>query len=253
MTAQLEEVVALVRELVPAPDLVAVYLYGSATTTGLRPYSDLDVFVVLRRGLWDEERRGLTARLLGISGAPGRPVELTVVVLGDVVPWRYPARQEYQYGEWLREAYERGEVPGARVEPDLAVLTRMVVADGRVLAGPPAGEVLPEVPAEDVARAVAAGVPGLLGELAEDTRNVLLTLARGWVTLATGDVVSKDAAARWALDRLPEEHRPALAHAREVYLGEEEEENWGRVGPGRVADCAACLAGRVRELAPDSG
>ncbi|MGF2208209.1 aminoglycoside adenylyltransferase family protein [Streptomyces albidoflavus] len=248
MTDQLEEVISLVRELLPAPDLVAVYLYGSATTSGLRPYSDLDVFVVVRRGLVEEERRGLTARLLGISGAPGRPV----VVLGDVVPWRYPARQEYQYGEWLREAYERGEVPGARVEPDLAVLMRMVVADGRVLAGPPAGEVLPEVPAEDVARAVVAGVPGLLGELAEDTRNVLLTLARAWVTLDTGAVVPKDAAAGWALGRLPGEHRPALAHAREVYLGEAEE-NWGRVGPGRVADCAAYLAGRVRELAPGSG
>ncbi|MFE1502830.1 hypothetical protein [Streptomyces albidoflavus] len=33
----------------------------------------------------------------------------------------------------------------------------------------------------------------------------------------------------------------------------EAEENWGRVGPGRVADCAAYLAGRVRELAPGSG
>ncbi|MFJ7782926.1 aminoglycoside adenylyltransferase family protein [Streptomyces albidoflavus] len=252
MTAQLEEVASVVAELMPPPDLVAVYLYGSATTTGLRPYSDLDVFVVVRRGLVEEERRGLTARLLGVSGAPGRPVELTVVVLGDVVPWRYPARQEYQYGEWLREAYERGKVPGARVEPDLAVLMRMVVADGRVLAGPPAVEVLPEVPAEDVGRAVVAGVPGLLGELAEDTRNVLLTLARAWVTLDTGAVVPKDAAAGWALGRLPGERRPALAHAREVYLGEAEE-NWGRVGPGRVADCAAYLAGRVRELAPGSG
>lgn len=81
---------------------------------------------------------------------------------------------------------------------------------------------------------------------------MLLTLTRAWVTLATGAVVSKDAAAGWAFDSLPEEHRPALAHAREVYLGEAEE-NWGRVGPGRVADCAAYLAGRVRELAPERG
>lgn len=58
MTDQLEEVGALVGELVPPHDLVAVYLYGSATTTGLRPYSDLDVFVVVRRGLVEEERRG---------------------------------------------------------------------------------------------------------------------------------------------------------------------------------------------------
>lgn len=252
MTDQLQQVVSAVRELVPPHDLLAVYLYGSATTTGLRPYSDIDVFVVVRRPLSGRERWGLTERLLGISGAPGRPVELTVVVLGDVVPWRYPGWQEYQYGEWLREACERGEVPVGRAEPDLAVLIRMVVADGRVLAGPPAGEVLPEVPGEDVARAVAAGVPGLLGELAEDTRNVLLTLARAWVTLDTGDVVSKDAAAGWALDRIPGEPRRALEHAREVYLGEAEED-WGRVGPGRVADCAAYLAGRVRELAPSTG
>lgn len=58
MTAQLDEVLALVSELVHPTDLVAVYLYGSATTTGLRPYSDLDVFVVVRRGLVEEERRG---------------------------------------------------------------------------------------------------------------------------------------------------------------------------------------------------
>ncbi|MFD5024663.1 aminoglycoside adenylyltransferase family protein [Streptomyces sp. NPDC058373] len=245
---QVDEVAALVRELVAGGDLVGMYLYGSATVGGLRPYSDLDVFVVVRRGLADGQRRGLTDGLRGISGAPGRPVELTAVVLGEVVPWRYPPRQEYQYGEWLRDAYERGEVPAQRTDPDLAPLISMVVADGRALAGPSPGEVLPQVPPADLARAVTAGVPELLAGLADDTRNVLLTLARVWVTLATGAIVPKDAAAEWALARMPEEHRGALAHAREVYLGEAEE-SWGRVGPGHVADCAAYLAGQARGLA----
>jgi hypothetical protein len=65
------------------------------------------------------------------------------------------------------------------------------------------------------------GIPGLLDDLDSDTTNVVLTLARVWTTLATGTIWSKDAAANWVLARLPEEHRPVLARARAVYLGEE--------------------------------
>jgi len=57
-----------------------------------------------------------------------------------------------------------------------------------------------------------------------DTTNLVLTLARIWTTLATGTIWSKDAAANWALARLPEEHRPVLARARAVYLGEEDDQ-----------------------------
>ncbi|MGW2149697.1 aminoglycoside adenylyltransferase domain-containing protein [Nonomuraea bangladeshensis] len=60
--------------------------------------------------------------------------------------------------------------------------------------------------------------PELLAELNDDTRNVLLTLARIWTTLATGEIRSKDAAADWALALLPPRHRPVLEHARNLYL-----------------------------------
>jgi hypothetical protein len=46
-------------------------------------------------------------------------------------------------------------------------------------------------------------LPSLVADLESDTRNVLLTLARMWTTVATGRIVSKDAAAAWALERLP--------------------------------------------------
>ena len=39
------------------------------------------------------------------------------------------------------------------------------------------------------------GVPSLMADLADDTRNVLLTLARIWTTVATGEIRSKDEAA----------------------------------------------------------
>jgi hypothetical protein len=64
------------------------------------------------------------------------------------------------------------------------------------------------------------GAPALLGDLDTDTRNVLLTLARMWMTATTGEMRTKDAAANWALDRLPKEYRRPLARARAGCLGE---------------------------------
>src|SRR5690606_18364981 len=62
-------------------------------------------------------------------------------------------------------------------------------------------------------------LPALLDSLEGDERNVLLTLTRMWRTLATGDFVPKDAAAGWAVARLPAEHAAVLATARDAYLG----------------------------------
>lgn len=83
---------------------------------------------------------------------------------------------------------------------------------------------------EDLIRAILEGIPGLLEDLDSETRNVVLTLARIWTTVATGIIRSKDAAADWALARLPEEHRPVLAHARATYLGEEDD-SWEDLRP----------------------
>jgi streptomycin 3"-adenylyltransferase len=61
-------------------------------------------------------------------------------------------------------------------------------------------------------------VPSLLADLESDTRNVLLTFARIWFTLETGLVGSKDEAAAWVLEHLPDEHTGVLNRARELYL-----------------------------------
>ena len=56
--------------------------------------------------------------------------------------------------------------------------------------------------------------------------NVVLTGARVWSTLVTGESRPKDAAADWALARLPEAHRLVLERAWAIYVGDEEE-HWG--------------------------
>ncbi len=219
--------VRLVRDVLGA-EVIGAYLLGSATEGGLRPHSDVDVLVVARRGLTPQERRDLVDGLLEISGCPARgstvrPVELTLVVQDDVRPWRYPPRREFQYGEWLRDEFERDELPSPAPDPDLAVLLTMVLRSGSPLYGPPPDAVLDPVPREDVERALIAGIPELLAELESDTRNAVLTLARIWMTLDTGTISSKDAAADWALQRLPAEQQPVLARARAVYLGKHQD------------------------------
>ena len=136
----------------------------------------------------------------------------------EVRPWRYPPRMELQYGEWLRDAFLAGVIEPAPAEnPDLGVLITMVRQSSRALIGPAATDVLDPVPRADLVRGMVDGLPALLADFAGDTRNVLLTLARIWTTVATGEIRSKDDAVDWALSRLPDEHRPMLARARDLY------------------------------------
>ena len=216
---QLERIMQLVGDVL-GPNTLGAYLHGSSVHGGLKPASDLDVLVVTRESLGAEERRALVDGLLPISGsrARARSIELTVVVQSDVRPWRFPPTCDFLYGDWLRETIAAGGPPQPEPMPNLALEIAMVLVSDRALAGPPPAELLDEVPRGDLARASVAGIPDLLNDLADDTRNVVLTLARIWTTLATGEVVSKDAAAGWALERLAPEHRPVLAYARDLYL-----------------------------------
>jgi Domain of unknown function (DUF4111) len=210
------------------------------------------VLIVARRRTSAAQRRALVEGLRTRSGVypprgPARPVELTVLVQSDVRPWRYPPRCEFQYGEWLRDECERGATPAPRPDPDLAPLLTMVLLGNSPLCGPPPAEVLDPVPPEDLRCALVACVPGLLADLERVTRNVVLTLARIWTTLATAAIRSKEAAADWALPRLPAAQRPVLARARAVFLGAEAE-RWDDLLP-RVRPHADHVVGEIERLA----
>jgi hypothetical protein len=58
----------------------------------------------------------------------------------------------------------------------------------------------------------------------------------------------KDEAAAWALGRLPPEHRPPLARARAVCLGEEPD-RWDDLRP-RLRPCADHVTAEIARRAP---
>lgn len=248
VAAQADAALRALGRAVPGDVVLGVFLYGSAVDGGLQPDSDLDLFGVLARRLGAVERRTLVEELVPISWrarrpSGWRPVELTLVVRDEVVPWRYPPRMDLQYGEWLRdELLAEGPDPGSEANPDLAVLLTIVRDTGRPLLGPPPSAILDRVPRADLVRAMRDGLPGLLDDLETDTRNVLLTLARMVMTIELGTVAPKDAAAAWAARRLPPEHAAVLERARAGYRGEVED-RWDDRGAASAA--AGALAARI--------
>ncbi|KAB2346973.1 aminoglycoside adenylyltransferase family protein [Actinomadura rudentiformis] len=254
---QMREIVDLVGSVL-GPEAIGMYLHGSSVLGGLKPASDVDVLVVSRRRMNGRERRVLLDGLLEISGSgsPGRPrpVELTVVVQSEVRPWRFPPNGDFLYGEWLRDEFEAEGPPQPEPMPDLALLLTMVLSGNHAVSGPPPAEVLDHVPHADLVRASVSGIPGLLDDLESDTRNVVLTLARVWTTLATGEIRPKDAAADWALARLPPEQRPVLEYARKLYLTCRYcEENWSRELKAQVRPHADAVLTEIDRLVRRSG
>jgi predicted nucleotidyltransferase len=248
---QTELVVAAVREVL-GEGAIGAYLHGSSVVGGLRPGSDIDIVVVTRRPTTPLEKRALITRLLPISGrgdptGRSRPVEVTIVVQSDVRPWQYPPRLDLQYGDWWREEFERGELtPWQSPNPDLALVLEMVLQANHPLFGPPPADALDPVPPADFRRALIDVIPALLDDIDGDEANVVLTFARIWTTLATGVIRSKDAAADWALPRLPGGHQAVIEHARAIYLGNDAED-WTDLR-ARVRPCVDHVLGEIRAL-----
>lgn len=225
--------VSIVEDLIGS-DLVGIYLFGSAVVGGLRANSDVDVLVFTDMPLSVKIRKELVYRLMKISSKSGnkrgvRPLELTVVNLSDVVPWRYPPRSELVYGEWLREEFENNRIPPPGIDPDLAIVLTTVWQNSIPLCGPDFRRLLAPIPASDLYIAIAESLPNIVGGLLGDERNVLLTLARMWITASRGEIVPKDVAATWAINKLPESLRPVLNSARKAYIGEVKD-NWENRG-----------------------
>lgn len=227
--------------------LLGVYLHGSAVSGGLQPQSDIDLLAVVQSELTESQRNGLLLDLLHLSGrhpaVPGgaRCLEVMVFCQAELNRGDYPARAEFVYGEWLREAFEAGETPMPERDPEYSLVIAQAHQEAIPLFGPPRSKLLTDVSTEHVNQAMRDTLPELLDGLDGDERNVLLTLARMWHTASTGRFITKAAAAEWAIPRLSGSDAMALDHARRAYLGEVTDD-WSSQG-----DAARELAGRMSE------
>jgi len=225
---QIHKCINLIKEIFEQ-DLLGIYLYGSSIVGGLQKYSDIDLFVVSNRATTREEKAKLVAELLKISGIymKGKklPIEMTIVEKSEINPWVYPPRFDFQYGEWLRKQFEQGNIEPWPVKemPDLALLVTQILLASNILVGANPHQLLCKIPYKDFMAAVIDALPNLMSDIDSDARNVLLTIARIWSTVAADAIRSKPAAADWVINRLPEKYRPVMERAKAICKGEEKE------------------------------
>jgi streptomycin 3"-adenylyltransferase len=162
---------------------------------------------------------------------------VTVVAQAQARPWRYPPSFDLQYGEWLRERFEREDTLLLRpaVNVDLTTLLTIVLLGDQPLFGPPPGELLDPVLLEDCVRAMVSDIDLFMDEFENDTRNILLRLARIWQTVVTGIIDRMDRAAEWAQQRLPPAHQQLMERARAMYLGWQPDEWTGMASEARAS------------------
>lgn len=233
-------------------DLLGVYLHGSLIVGGLQKYSDIDIFIVSGRPTTHEERSKLVANILQISGIYQKsskpPIEMMIVVKSEINPWHYPPRFDFQYGDWLRTEFEAGNIEPwpTREMPDLAVLITQVLLANKILLGPKPDQLLSKIPYRDFLAATNNALTTLMTDLGYDTRNVLLTYARMWSTMATDELRSKPDAAVWAVNHLPQEYKPVMERACAICIGEENE-YWDDIKT-LIQPCADYMVSQINKI-----
>lgn len=250
MQQQLKGSLDLLKQILGA-DLLGVYLYGSSIVGGLQKYSDIDLFVVVNRASTLDEKSKLIAGLLQISGiymkSSKLPIEMTLVEKAEINPWNYPPHFDFQYGDWLRESFEKGIIePWSTYDmPDLALIITQILLKSRTLYGSEPTQLLVDVPYRDFIRAMLHDLYRLATDLNHDTRNVLLTYARIWSTLVTNRIRSKPAAADWVMLHLPEVYQPVMKRAKSICVGIEKE-YWDDIHE-LIKPCADFMVGKINE------
>jgi streptomycin 3"-adenylyltransferase len=211
-------------------NLAGIYLHGSLAMGCHNPdRSDIDLIVTARQGLAPETRRLLAGVLLNLSGDPC-PLEVHILLEGDLAAWRHPFPYDFHFSEFWRERFQAHlaqrdwdlfrEDPG-RVDPDLAAHLTILRFRGLALHGPSIETTFPAVlPADYLDAILYDYAPARDGIAGNPVYGVLNMLRVHWY-LQQGRISSKEEAGVWGLDTLPDaELRTVCATALSQYRGE---------------------------------
>jgi hypothetical protein len=187
------------------PELVGVYLYGSAITGGFDPaLSDLDLLVVTETDarLLDLTRIGAMHDRLA-SRDPDWADRLDIAYVGrrTLATFRAGGTVASISHEDTLQLYD---------DADGWLQTWYLVryAD-KPLIGPPVGDLIPPIERAEFVNAVARDTDRIVRRMETDQRSglvayTLLTLCRVLRALDDGAITSKQEAAAWVADRMPE-------------------------------------------------
>ncbi len=186
-------------------NLVGMYLYGSLAFGCYNPTrSDVDVLVVTRRRIADEARDPLARFLRPIR----EKLEITFLTREQLHPWRYPPPFDYH----LSGSSEVHDGMGVDIATEVTNARTASVA----LVGPPAHELLPEVPVEDFLDCIVRDMHWARAR-ADEPGYMVLNCCRALTFARTGRVMSKVDGAEWGIRDLPGQFVPLAERALAAY------------------------------------
>ncbi|MGF7035190.1 streptomycin 3'-adenylyltransferase [Paenibacillus mucilaginosus] len=204
--------------------LTGIYLHGSLAMGGFHPeHSDIDVLVVVKRKLTQEEKKRIARGLLAFEERlpGGGGVELSVITASSMEHWKHPASFEFHYSAAHRDRYRADEnyICGGGTDPDLAAHLTVTYHRGIALYGPPVRSVVPEIPREHYMDSIFSDIENATEQIAAKPVYYTLNLCRVLYYLREGIVSSKVEGGAWGLSVLPPEYRPLIRQCLDEYSG----------------------------------
>ena len=208
-------------------NLVGIYLYGSLAMGCFNPKSsDIDIILVVQKGLLKGQRKKIIEYLKGVS-SKNRRIELSIVRENAVRNPRYPIMVDLHFEHW-GEVFEN--------EKDKEILSNLYTTRKRGFCvwGMPIGDVFSEIPAQYHLRSVIEDLEHTRKYLHESPESVGYDPAVYWVLgscrilafIREETVLSKLEGGRWGLANLPKEYHDLVEQALSCYRGKKNERTW---------------------------
>ncbi len=207
-------------------NLTGIYLHGSAVMGCYNPdKSDLDLLIVVNRPLSDAEKRKFMDMVIQYdSMAPGKGIEMSVILKNVCDPFVYPTPFELHFSRMHADWYRKDPDDYVRnmngTDKDLAAHIMILINRGKCLYGAPVNEVFSEVPANNYLDSIIGDIECAADEIADNTMYLTLNLCRVLAYKEDGLVLSKKEGGEWGLSNLPKEYHKLISDALNEYSGD---------------------------------
>jgi streptomycin 3"-adenylyltransferase len=83
-----------------------------------------------------------------------RPLEVTIFQIADLSELSYPARAEFIYGEWLRDAFLSGSNAQSQSSPEFTLILAQARREAISMNGSGLADYVAEIPTDMIRRAI---------------------------------------------------------------------------------------------------
>lgn len=216
----------------------------------------MDLLVVTKESMPFAVKREIIEGLLTLSNQPC-PLEVSFLRQADLVPWEYPTPFDLHYSEMWRDKYQAQLATGEwrqwnekrGKDPDLAAHITIVTNRGICLWGKPITDVFPSVPAPDYLASILSDYREAQAKIIEKPVYAVLTSCRVYAYLLDQAVMSKQEAAIWGIEQLPE-FRALIEEVLGIYQGDIVEKPFDG---GKLQEFNGLVKGRIGKLLEIAG